>query len=349
MARNTDPTSDRLPERFTVRNDALTVAGLRIRFHRTLRVGDEGANALPPGLGQFDLRSVHGDDSRLPAAVRDKGGVLLPMYVREAMWMEFDADEPMAIQVGTGGICVLTGRDLDPKLKRRPQNYVVATEQPWLDGYKTATGEVRQFVGVPAGSGLSVEDQLAPGRSVGGLQIQVWRLTEEALQRWRESRLAWSIGVDSTDVMFFSAPSEEITVDDMAFEPLMEFGAGGRIVQEVYRDEFTAKDWRRSPAARVWVHPVSIPAWCAWTGEAAPSTPVDTDAYIQAGLPWFDWYDDSNEALAATGELGGISSVGELTGLTEPSHVSVESPLVTGLLNDRPVELEPGSWQWVPE
>jgi hypothetical protein len=349
MARTSDPTSDRLPERFDLVAGDLTVAGLRITFHRTLRVGDEGANALPPGLGRFDLRSVRSDDPRVPEGVRAKGGVLLPMYVREAMWMSFDADEPMAVQIGTGGICVLTGRDLDPKLKRRPQNYVVATEQPWLDGYKTATGEVRQFVGVPSGSGWSVEEQLAPGRSVGGLQIQVWRLTDEALQRWREARLAWFHGGGSSDLVHCCAMSEGITFDDMPSEPLMEFGAGGRIVQEVYRDDFTAKDWRRSPAARVWVHPVSIPAWCAWTGEPAPPTPIDTEAYVRAGLPWFDWYDDAHEALAATGELAGVRSVGELSASTESHHVSVESSLVRLLGDHRPVALEPGSWTWTPE
>lgn len=326
-------TSDQLPERFSLSNGSLSLPGLDITFHRTLRVGDNGVNALPPGLGRFPLRAVRSDDLRLPDQVRACGGAVMPMYVREAMWMSFDASEPLAIQIGTGGICVLTGKDLRDRLLRRPQNYVVATEQPWLDGYKTASGEVRQFVGVPAGSGLSVEAQSAPGRSVGGIQIQVWRLTPEALEAWRNER-RW-FADEMADFCMSPAPSAA-----------MEIGAGGRIRQEVYRDEFAKRDWRGQPSARVWLHPVPIPTWTAWTGEPAPSTPVDTEAYVRAGLPWFDYYDESKHDVDSTAELEGIRSVGELTGLTEPVHVPTDSPRVIGLADLRQIELHPGTWHW---
>lgn len=338
---NSDPTTDELPDQFILHNGVLSTAGLQIEFHRTLRVGDEGANALPPGLGRFDIRSVRRFNERIPEAVRAKGGVLLPMYVREAMWMSFEADEPYAVQIGTGGVCVLTGNDLESCLRREPQNYIVTTLQPWIDGYKTATGEVRQFVGVPSGWGLSVEDQIAPGRSVGGMQIQVWRLTDEALARWNEQQQET---FDELSGVCFSPPLDELSVD-----PRMEFGAGGRIVQEIYADEFAPSDWQPTPMARVWIHPVSIAGWCEWTGELAPATPVDTDLYARAGLPWFDWFDDEHEALAETEVFARLKSYAELAGLIEPVHVPVTSRSVTRIRARPPIGIVPGSWHWVPE
>lgn len=330
--------SDELPERFSVTHGELSVPGLSISFQRTLRVGDGDVNALPPGFGSFPLWPVRADDVRIPDAVRAVGGVLMPMHVFEAMWISFGASEPLAVQIGTGGICVLTGRDLRNRLLRRPQNYVVTTEQPWLDGYKTASGEVRQFVGVRAGSGLSVESQLAPGRSIGGIQIQVWRLTPEALERWRAEQAR---GFGRGMALFCALPMAA-TCD------AIEIGAGGRIQQEVYRDTFAATDWCPEPAARVWVHPVPVSTWVAWTGQPAPSTPIDTRSYVAAGLPWFDWFDATNEALPATGELAGVTSVGEAIGGFDDPVVPVASSSVRSLLDDREIPVASGSWTWPP-
>jgi hypothetical protein len=172
---------------FTVEGDQLTCGGLRITFQRTLRVSENGLNALPPGFGRFPLRPVRRSQAELAPAVVKRGGVMLPLYLREAMWLNFDSDEPVAVQIGAGGRCVVSGTPLKNKLRRKRQNYVVVPEQPWIDGFKTGDGEVRQFVGVAAGSGVSAEAQLTGSDTVGGIQIQVWHLTPEALERWRES------------------------------------------------------------------------------------------------------------------------------------------------------------------
>ena len=42
------------------------------------------------------------------------------------------------------------------------QAYCVRPQQPWLDGIKSGAGTVRQFVATHAGSGGSVEAQVAP-------------------------------------------------------------------------------------------------------------------------------------------------------------------------------------------
>ncbi len=65
-------------------------AGVTITFQRTLRIPDDGRTyPLPPGLGAFPLRLVRDYASRVPAGWAARGGVFLPMYQREAMWLSF--------------------------------------------------------------------------------------------------------------------------------------------------------------------------------------------------------------------------------------------------------------------
>lgn len=59
-----------------------------ISFERTLRVPDnQVVNNLPPSLGQFPLFSVADYKSRMPAEMASKGGIFLPMYQREGMYL----------------------------------------------------------------------------------------------------------------------------------------------------------------------------------------------------------------------------------------------------------------------
>ena len=65
-------------------------ATLRIEFQRTLRIPDDGSTyPLPPGFGRFPLRHVDDFADRVPSSWRQHGGVFLPMYQSEAMWIAF--------------------------------------------------------------------------------------------------------------------------------------------------------------------------------------------------------------------------------------------------------------------
>ncbi|MEU9379424.1 hypothetical protein AB0D94_37525, partial [Streptomyces sp. NPDC048255] len=96
--------------------------------------------------------------------------------------------------------------------------------------------------------------------------------------------------------------------------PAMGLGVGGSMRQEVYRDERPLSAWAAEPAARVFVHLVTPPAWRRITGEEAPPSPVDRAAYTKAGLPWFDYYDDTAADLAPAEPLGQVEPVGEWLG-----------------------------------
>ena len=61
-----------------------------VEFQRTLRIPDDGSDYfLPPGLGQFPLCHVDDHADNVPAAWQDRGGIMLPMYQSEAMWLNF--------------------------------------------------------------------------------------------------------------------------------------------------------------------------------------------------------------------------------------------------------------------
>lgn len=174
----------------TVRIDGNTLrlpGGVAVRFIRTLRLPESGTHPLPPGLGEFPVRRVADYADRVPEAWRARGGVMLPVYLREAMWLSFaGTSEPAALQVGVGKVCAVSGRPWSDRPARGPQNYVVLPRQPWLDGINSGTGTVRQFVAVPLGLGATVEGQVTGEEVWGGVQLQSFALNDRALARWRE-------------------------------------------------------------------------------------------------------------------------------------------------------------------
>jgi hypothetical protein len=315
-------------------NGTLDLGGkAQVSFIRTLRVSEDHVNFLPPGLGEFPLRSVANVNAT--DAMRDRGGVVLPIYQREAMWMSFDADEPIALQIATGLVCAVTGKPLQDTLNEDEQNYVVLPDQPWLDGFKTADGEVRQFVAARLGDGATVEEQLTNRPAVGGIQIRAFRLKPAARKKCKDAhrrRHKFDGEVLSMSYCLMETVSE------------MGIGAGGRIQQDIHEDDFHFSDWETTPMCQVWVHLVGAHEFTKLTGEAAPPTPITVKSYNKAGLPWFDFYDADKKDVPASPELAGVKTVGQVLVLDEPSEV----PGVAGVINlkdqRKAIEVPAGNW-----
>ncbi|MGW0410892.1 hypothetical protein ACWDZX_06270, partial [Streptomyces collinus] len=160
--------------------------GVAVRFIRTLRLPETGTHPLPPGLGEFPVRRVADHADRVPEEWRARGGVMLPVYLREAMWLSFAGTaEPAALQVGVGKVCAVSGEPWRGRPARDPQNYVVLPRQPWLDGINSGKGTVRQFVAVPLGLGATVEGQVTGEEVWGGVQLQSFPLRPDVLADWR--------------------------------------------------------------------------------------------------------------------------------------------------------------------
>ncbi|HEY6461102.1 MAG TPA: hypothetical protein VIY73_13150, partial [Polyangiaceae bacterium] len=130
--------------RIQLENDTLRLGeALAISFLRTLRIPDDGKTyPLPPGLGRFPVRRVDDYAERVPVEWRERGGVFLPMYQREAMWISFAGQywKPRAVKVGVGKVCAITGERWSESLGTHPQDYVVTPPQPWLDGIAVKKG-----------------------------------------------------------------------------------------------------------------------------------------------------------------------------------------------------------------
>ncbi|MBB5928460.1 hypothetical protein [Streptomyces echinatus] len=339
--------------------------GVVVRFVRTLRLPETGTHPLPPGLGEFPVRRVADFADRVPDEWRERGGVMLPVYLREAMWLSFaGTTEPAALQVGVGKVCAVSGKPWRNRLSRRPQNYVVLPRQPWLDGINSGKGTVRQFVAVPLGLGATVEGQVTGEEVWGGVQLQSFPLKEEVLAEWRRrerERQAAAFGgygaaapvaapapggppgsPPPAPAMAFGAPPPPAAAPRRA--AAMGLGVGGSMRQEVYRDDRSLKDWAGEPAGRVFVHLVTPPEWRRITGEAPPPSPVDRAAYTRAGLPWYDYYDDDAEDLAPTDTLGSVKPVGEWLGDDLDPWQNPSTGQVTPLKDAPGKPVEDGDW-----
>jgi len=315
--------------------DQLVLGPVTVGFQRTLRIPETGLHPLPPGLGRFPLRRVADYPDTAPAEWLCRGGVMLPIYQREAMWLSFNASEPAALQVGVGKVCAVSGLPWIDHLIGDPQNYVALPDQPWLDGINSGDGFIRQFVAVPLGSGATVEGQVTGQETHGGVQLRAVGLTQQALAAWHAAQTLRT--ECCADLMLDGGPLPAPSAS-------MGLGAGGRMRQEVYADDRPLADYDQSGARRVFVHLCSAAQWTAITGEVPPPTPVDRDAYVRARLPWFDLYDADARDLAPSETLARVKSVGKKLGVEEDPFAPVDPKTVIALGGVSPHAVTDGKW-----
>lgn len=300
------------------RNKLPRELGCSVSFQRTLRLPDDGKTyPLPAGLGLFPLRSVASCAERAPASWLDKGGVMLPMYQGEALWISFHSAMPCALKIVSGSVNALTGEIDLHELDSEPQNYLVLPDQPWLDGFKVSKGTVRQFVATPVGNGFSVSEQLAQNADAGGVAIEAFPMKAG---RYFDEILKDRLGDVLTDVLTTLLGADwnpsDIVLCCRAAAPCCEenmgLGAGGKIQQEVYADQYGIDAWSFGDASRLCVHTCNALMWRAVTGENPPHPPLTAKEYTRYRIPWFDFYRDDLTALAGTKELAGVKSIGEV-------------------------------------
>ena len=285
-------------------------AVLHVELQRTLRIpDDERSYPLPPGLGRFPLRHVDDFAARVPPEWVRHGGVLLPMYQSEAMWLRFSSPHafPFAVKVATGKIDAVTGEEWREGLHRGPQDYMPIPEQPWLDGYCVEKGFIRQFVAMPLGAGYSAEEQVTGKAEHGGLQVAAYPVKREVYERILEERSrARARAPDLMEVAYAAAPAPPAAAAAMGLAP------GGRMRQEIYADRRDFADWDPSRSSRCFVHIANSLVWRSITGEDPPTTPPTAEEYTRAGLPWFEYYAEKERALGGSSILRGLKSVLQL-------------------------------------
>ncbi|GAW10773.1 hypothetical protein ANO14919_001080 [Xylariales sp. No.14919] len=186
------------------------LSSLQISFMRTVRVqeGQTSYDQLPPqGFGTFPLLNTQPYCDQLPSQAASQGGVFLPMYQSEAMYVAFDgqASEKFAVRPFIGGVNGISGKRLSSiengkSAAVQKQDYIVAPEQDRLDGVSVSPGVVNQFVAMkmnpeskevarrqteadqgPASGEMSertnrggtVEWQMTGEDELGGIQLQI--------------------------------------------------------------------------------------------------------------------------------------------------------------------------------
>ena len=195
-----------------------------IGFQRTLRIPDDNRDyPLPPGLGRFPLRHVDDHLDSAPESWGRHGGVFLPMYQAEALWLHFDTEYPMAVKVAAGKIDALTGDDWINELSPHRQDYLVIPDQPWLDGFSVGKGLIRQFVAMPLGQGFTAEEQLTGEGRHGGLQLVVYPMQASRYENWRPKEQG----------IYCMAPQA----------PEMGLAPGGLMRQEIHSDNYGFDAW----------------------------------------------------------------------------------------------------------
>ena len=289
-------------------------ARLAISFKRTLRIPDDDKTyPLPPGLGNFPLRHVDDGTTKVPDTWLAHGGVMLPMYQAEAMWIRFTPRDdrergvayPFAIRIAAGKINAVTGQQWTSGLHESPQDYVVAPRQPWIDGFCVTKGTIRQFVAMPLGQGYTAEEQITGAAEHGGVQVVVYPMKREVFERRFPKTHREETRTFTQDTVEYAQRASAAPRASMGLAP------GGRMKQEIYDDPFTFDDWDQAQSSRCFIHLANSEMWRSLMGEAPPTTPPTAADYTRAGLPWFDYYGEGT-AVEGSPILRGLKSVLQL-------------------------------------
>ncbi|MEX3983749.1 hypothetical protein AB4Y45_32725 [Paraburkholderia sp. EG287A] len=345
-----------------------------IEFQRTLRIPDDNrVHGLPPGLGSFPLFHVDDHAARLPSNWTGHGGVFLPMYQAEAMWIRFHSTYPFAVKIATGKINAVSGEAWTPRLQPGTnsgsitqlvarqlgtdigpvQDYVTIPDQPWLDGFNVGKGQIRQFVAMPLGSGYTVEEQVTGEAVHGGLQIIVYPLDTRyyippprAVTRGLGGHL-WN-GYPGDFLMSASyACTNSLSVNACSAQSAqMGLAPGGLMRQEVYADKRGLEKWDQSHSAKCFVHLLNSQQFERVTGRKPPTQAPTAESYTRAGLPWYDYYAEGHQALPGADKLKRLDSVaamGHKKGEQPlPENGPVVAPHVVPLVRKAPNEVRDG-------
>jgi hypothetical protein len=327
------------------KNDTLYFGeGFSLNFERTLRIPDDGKKyPLPPGLGHFPIKRVQDYQDRVPETWAEHGGVFIPMYQREALWIRFSARhwKPNAVKVAVGKVNAVSGKPWHQELCAEEKDYMVCPPQPWLDGINAGKDMIRQFVAMPLGMGYTVEGQITGEERFGGIQIIVYEPKPGKFPDQPPPEAPRFYRMRAFD----AAPQARLSKSAE-----MGLGAGGKMKQKIYPDSHGIDTWDTENYGRVFVHIVNSMMYREITGEEPPPTPVTAKMYAQHNLPWFDLYDEHLGDIEAPEALQGVHSIKEVDaekGFTKPQQddESVDVPdekIVKYNMPDDPVQ--DGDW-----
>ena len=319
--------------------------GFALNFQRTLRIPDDGGTyPLPPGLGTFPICRIEDYKARVPGAWLEHGGVFIPMYQREALWIRFISRywKPNAVKVAMGKVNAVSGKTWSQRLSSAENDYLVCPPQPWLDGINAGEGYIRQFVAMPLGMGYTVEAQVTGEEKFGGIQIIVYEPKPGIFPDQAPEVRA----------LYRQAPTAELGMLPSVPAAAAEMGlaAGGKMKQKIYPDPYGLATWDENDFGRVYVHIVNSMMYREITGKEPPPTPVTAKTYSQYDFPWFDLYDDKMGDISAPEDLKKVKTVKEMdqekgfTAQQDDTSINVPPEKIIKYHVDSDEEVTDGDW-----
>lgn len=303
------------PSLTLVRDGLLVGRHTVISFNRTLRIPEDGKNYnLPAGLGRLPILRVEDVSTRVPDKWRKEGGLIIPLYQREALYVEFSGVEwrPTIAKVAVGRVNAITGRSHDLELKSGRQDYVVIPVQKWLDGVNSGNGIVRQFVAMPLGEGYTIEAQITDEETHGGFQLAVFDprqgiFSEPISRKWCSLR-------PRPRKTEHGEPISRLELNSRSNRPRHDYGemgiaAGGSIKQQILEDEYGIETWDSDANISLNVHIVNSAVYEELTGHPTPPSPITAEMYAKKGLPWLSHYDETRKTIAGQKIFSKIRSV----------------------------------------
>lgn len=297
----------------------MLVGTLTLHLQRSVRVPDGRVPTnLPPSLGRASPYKVVDYRTTCPMGWEDKGS-FIGLHDKEAMWISFHAQHPVAVLVGAGGVNAITGEKLGTTLAEG--NYLVTPPQPWLDGWKATDGSVYQFVAArfEAGKGITVGEQILGEESEsGGIRIGVFEPKDPGSLHIHEYPTEGYGPSAYGDVIYWNKMSLHpiptvVCCASLGVEsgPLaraieMGLGKGGRIVQKIYEDPHGIEAWCAEPSATAAIYLVNAESFHTITGQPLPPAPLDASMYQG---PWFGLLDTEKHDIAGSEAFTGLQSV----------------------------------------
>lgn len=312
-------------------NSIVFDSGFTVTLHRTIRLPEDGkSHALPPSRGAFAMKRIEDYRDRVPEAWRDHGGVFIPMYEREAMWLGFGGTTS-AVKIATGKVNAVSGGQWTQELQKPTgvdgkdpeQDYMVGPRpQPWLDGFNVGGGQIRQFVAMQMGKGYTVEGQVTGKEDVGGIQVLVVPAKPGAIpEPVYRSRSASLSAMDSLESYACASGGllgggQSVNSTRSATRSLsstkrlgaqMGLAQGGRMEQKVFADPHGIDTWDQPKAERIFIHIVDATLWKEITGEDCPPSPIAASEYKGA---WFS-FDSDKPSVQGSGTLANVKPVSQ--------------------------------------
>jgi len=258
-----------------------------IVFQRTLRVPEDRGNyPVPPGLGRFPLERVDDYEGGAPESW-EKGGVFLPMFQSEALWVIFVGWYPFAIKVTVGGMNAVTGKKMRDERLWRPQDYVVFPRRPWMEWFCVGNGRARQFVAMPLRAEDDCRFEREGTRPRCDIRITAHPMRAECYRAYRTRRSALMSDGGGVEGIWNGS--------GLGNNPFRQ--------KEERGDEFGHGSWEPSAGSGCPVYPVNSLDFLRVTGHVPPGKPPTQAEYSEAGLPWYGKYGGDVNALGGMAAL----------------------------------------------